>query len=147
MEILPNLIKLYIEKDIDEAESLEYINIFKLLKYNCFISRECLYPIYEYFSHLFYSITDENIQNLVKFNKVFKLWKIFYKFYYKENKINNISASSFCFIGGSLKVNLTEEASLSDSIINIKINFLNFLPINHNLILFKTEGEEPIQIS
>ena len=143
LNILPNLIKLYIETDIDESESLKYINIFKILKYNCFISRECLYPIYEYFSHLFYNnITEENIHNLVKFNKVFKLWKIFYKFYNKEKIINNISPSSFCFIGGSLKVHLTKEASLSISIITIIINFLNFLPINHNLILFKTEGEE-----
>ena len=145
LEILPNLIKLYIEKDIDETETLEYIDIFKLLKYNCFISRECLYPIYEYFSHLFYNKTeDENIQKIEKFNKVFKLWKIFYKFYYKENKISNISPSSFCFIGGSLNVDLLGGASLNDSIIVIKINFLSFLSINNNLILFKTkENDSP----
>ena len=142
LDILPKLIKLFIETDIDESETLEYIDIFKLLKYNCFISRECLYPIYEYFSHLFYDKAEENIQNMLKFNKVFKLWKIFYKFYYKENKINNISPSSFCFIGGSLKVHLPEEASLTNSIMIIKINFLNFLPNNDELILFKIEGEE-----
>ena len=142
LDILPKLIKLYIEKDIDESETLEYIDIFKLLKYNCFVSRECLYPIYEYFSHLFYDIEGENIQNMVKFNKVFKLWKIFYKFYYKENKNYNISPSSFCFIGGSLKVYLPEGASLANSIMIIKINFLNFLPNNDKLILFKIEEKE-----
>ena len=146
LDILPKLIKLYIEKDIDESETLEYIDIFKLLKYNCFVSRECLYPIYEYFSHLFYDIEGENIQNIVKFNKVFKLWKIFYKFYYKENKNYNISPSSICFIGGSLKVYLPEGASLANSIMIIKINFLNILPNNDELILFKIEGEESYSI-
>ena len=146
LEILPKLIKLYIEKDIDESETFKYIDIFKLLKYNCFISRECLYPIYEYFSHLFYDNEEENIKNMVKFNKVFKLWKIFYKFYYKKNKINNISSSSFCFIGGSLKVHLPEGILLTNSIMEIKINFLHFLPNNDELILFKAEDKESFLI-
>ena len=150
LEVLPKLIKFYIDNKIDESESLEYIKIFKLLKFNCFISRENLYPIYEYFSSLFdYKNDNEennnnNNQNINKFNKVFKLWKIFYKFEPKKNMI--ISQSSFCFIGGALKVDLTKEALLDDFTIIIKINFLKFLDINNNLILMRTEGENPFKL-
>ena len=146
LQVLPNLIKLYINNNIDEKESLKYINIFKLLKFNCFISRENLYPIYEYFSSLFdhKNNNEENELNLDKFNKVFKLWKIFYKFDHKENMI--ISPSSFCFIGGCLKVNLTDEVSLDNYSLLIKIDFLKFLNINNNLILMKTEGENSFKL-
>ena len=41
------LLKKYIESNLDENNELKYIDIFTLLKYNSFISRECLYPIYE----------------------------------------------------------------------------------------------------
>ena len=146
LQVLPNLIKLYIDNKIDESENLEYVNIFKLLKFNCFISRENLYPIYEYFSSLFdnKNNNEENELNLDKFNKVFKLWKIFYKFDHKENMM--LSSSSFCFIGGSLKVNLSEEVLLDNNAILIKINFLKFLNISNNLILMRTEGENPFKL-
>ena len=53
LDLCPNLIKLYIDSKIDEEKVLEYIDIFKLLKINSFISREYFYPIYEYFSNIY----------------------------------------------------------------------------------------------
>ena len=83
LEILPNLIKSYIKSDLDEeGEDLKYNEVFKLLKFNSFISRENLFPIYEYFSDIFFEMNtiEENDKKLQKFNKVFELWKIFYTF-------------------------------------------------------------------
>ena len=54
LELCPILIKSYISSNLDEDKDLKYIEIFKLLKINSFISRENLLPIYEYFSDLFY---------------------------------------------------------------------------------------------
>ena len=54
LELSPILIKSYISSNLDEDKDLKYIEIFKLLKINSFISRENLLPIYEYFSDLFY---------------------------------------------------------------------------------------------
>ena len=56
LELCPILIKSYIESDLDEEKGeneLKYVKIFELLKYNSFISREYLYPIYEYLGHIF----------------------------------------------------------------------------------------------
>ena len=57
LDLCPILIKEYIESDLDEDggnSELKYIEIFELLKYNTFISREYLYPIYDYFGNLYY---------------------------------------------------------------------------------------------
>ena len=53
LDICPTLIKSYIESNLDEEGEMKYIEIFNLLKINSFISREYLYPIYEFFSDLF----------------------------------------------------------------------------------------------
>ena len=81
LDLCPNLIKLYIDSKVDEEKVLEYIDIFKLLKLNSFINREYLYPIYEYFSDIYYDMNNiiENDTRLKKFNKVFELWKQYYR--------------------------------------------------------------------
>jgi len=140
------LIKSYIKNDIDEGTETKNINIFKKLKLNSFISRECLYPIYEYFSDLFYRLDDieEDDKNLKKMNKVFELWKIFYNFSVEPIKAKDLSSSSFCFIGGGLKVKFTKEIRLDNKPITIKIKFLNniIFKINKNLIFIRIEDEE-----
>ena len=40
LDICPILIKSYIESDLDEEKEFQYIDIFKLLKINSFISKE-----------------------------------------------------------------------------------------------------------
>ena len=112
LDLCPILIKLYIDNDLDEGKDLQYIEVFKLLKINSFISKENLYPIYEYFSDIHYDINKfeeiseilkesnkEEIEDklkklkkqiddkLKKFNKVFELWKIFYDFNINENEL------------------------------------------------------------
>ena len=50
LDLCPILIKSYIDSELDEEQGnneLKYIEIFDLLKYNSFISREYLYQIYE----------------------------------------------------------------------------------------------------
>ena len=148
LDICPILVKSYIESDLDEDDS-DYENnkIFKLLKINSFISREYLFPIYEYFSDIYYNIKkiEENEPKIKKFNKVFELWKIFYDF--DEKDIKDINSSSYCFIGGSLKVNLSEEISLENYSFTIRINFLKiYFNINENSFIFKTEDKIPFKI-
>ena len=51
----PNIIKLYIESNLDEKQTQEtqYYEVFKNLKKYYFINRNYLNPIYEYFSDIF----------------------------------------------------------------------------------------------
>ena len=139
LDLCPILIKEYIDSNLDEENNLEYIEIFKLLKINSFISREYLYPIYEYFTDIFYFVKDigEKDINFKKFNKVFELWKIFYNFNSDEN-IKEFNMSSYCFIGGSLTIRSTETFSLIDYNLTIEITLSknNYLDFNKNLILF-----------
>jgi len=145
LNICPILIESYIKNDVDEGNETENLEIFKLLKINSFISREYLYPIYEYYSDLFYRINDieENDKNFKKMNKVFELWKILYDFS-EPFKIKDFNSSSYCFIGGGLKVKFAKEVSLDNKPIIIIIEFLNniVLKINENLIFFRKEDEE-----
>ena len=151
LNLCPNLIKSYIESDLDEEKGeheFKYIKIFELLKYNSFISREYLYPIYDYFSHLYYlmnSITETD-PRLNKFNKMIELWNIFYTFnpendpqieYYEnqEKKIKTKSMkkniSTFCFLGSGIKFEFNEKISFDDCLI-IEIFFTkkNFIELN-----------------
>ena len=68
LNLCPTLIKSYIDSNLDEEKNLKYFGIFKLLKINTFISREYLYPIYEYFSDIYYNINKikENDDKLKK---------------------------------------------------------------------------------
>ena len=145
LKICPSLIESYIKYEIDEGSETENLEIFKLLKINSFISREYLYPIYEYFSDLFYRVNDikENDKNLNKLNKVFELWKILYDFR-EPIKIKDFNSSSYCFIGGGLKVEFAKEILLDNKPIIIIIEFLNniIFKINENMILFRNEDEE-----
>ena len=127
LDLCPDLIKSYINCDLDEGVNLEYIKIFQLLKINSFISREYLFPIYEYFTDIFYDMDkiENNDIRLKKFNKVFELWKIFYDFNINENELKEINTSSYCFIKGGLKVNLSKEINVKEYSFQIKINLLN----------------------
>ena len=139
---IPNLIKLYIESDLDEVEEKEeYYKIFEELKKHVFINRNCLSPIYEYFSDILYNI--KNIQKIdKKFLKVHRLWKIFYNNNIKENKEH----SSFCFNGGYLKLvplNKYFENYLKD---NEDEKYILTISINFNKYLIKEEINECLKI-
>ena len=151
LEICPILIKSYIQSDIDEDKDFKYLHIFKLLKINSFMSREYLYPIYEYFSDLLYVINDieENDKKLKKFNKIFELWKIFYDFELDISQLEYFNTSSYCFIGGGLKVNLPKEIDLKNNSFTIKINLFNNISsvLNKNLILFRVENDSTFDLN
>ena len=140
LDIYPLLIKSYINSNLDEEKDLKFVEIFKLLKLNSFISRENLLLIYEYFSDLFYDMNNINEGDirLKKFNKVFELWKIFYDFDINENELKYFNVSSYCFIGGGIECQLINELkSLNDSKLIITIDILNFYDCNKNLIIFE----------
>ena len=152
LEICPILIKSYIEINLDVENNNKFLELFKLLKINSFISREYLYPIYEYFSDLLYLIKDieENDEKLKKINRVFELWKIFYDFEIDKNNLKYFNSSSFCSIGGSLKVSLYNEIKLNNDIpFTIKIYLLDKISskLNEKLILFRTENNNDIKFS
>ena len=141
LDICPTLIKLYIDSEIDEENELQYIKIFHLLKINSFISKEYLYPIYEYFSDIYYDMNniEESNSRMKKFNKVFELWKIFYDFDINKNELKDFNLSSFCFIGGGLEVNLSKNLNLDTCSLNIEINCFNNtnFALNEDLIFFE----------
>ena len=141
LDLCPTIIKAYIDSDIDEDKDLAYIEIFKLLKINSFISREYFYPIYEYFSDIYYDMNNiiENDTRLKKFNKVFELWRIFYDFDINKKELKEFHSSSYCFIGGGLNVNLDKEINLAVNTFSIKISLSNYIldKLNDNSILFK----------
>ena len=159
LDIVPNLIKAYIESDLDDTINIKeknissiidqsiYLKVFEKLKNNCFISKEILFPIYDYFKKL-YDIGNESNKlktedELVikKFNKVVGLFEIFY-----EQKINKDSSSSICFIGGSIYVEFNIEFYLSNIYtidIDIKIlnsDYIQYLNDDLNLIKINDGG-------
>jgi hypothetical protein len=147
LDIFPNLIKSYINSDLDEGKELKYIKIFNLLKINSFINRENLYPIYEYFSDIYYDmkIIKDGDERLTKFNKVFELWKIFYDFDIRSEEIKDFNKSSICLLGAGLQVKSINEINFNNDLtLKITINFLDFLKFyknNNNLILLSIDDK------
>ena len=145
LENIPqNLVKAYIESDLDNINTTEegtqnekgritfckmpddeslYQKLFKKLKYNCFIHKQVIANIYEYFSDLYHKkneIKDDD-KILKKLNKMINLFKIFY-----ENEENK-NISSICSLGGILKLGFNKEIDLSKEIkLSLKINILTF---------------------
>ena len=157
LDIFPNLVKAYIESNLDDEISIKkqnndlginsfYLKIFEKLKYNCFISKTALFPIYDYFKILYDIVV--NSKDLKEkdtiFNKFHKLTKLFEIFYEKDEK--NKNASSFCLIGGSLNIVFNQDFQLLDgNKIIIKINFLDCDYIdylNDNSFFMKINEEE-----
>ena len=140
INVCENLVKAYIESNIDDEEDIQrlsalpdndfqdtesfYQKVFKKLKNNCFINKEIMISIYDYFSelyHKFSNIKDDDIL-FKKFDKMIKLFKIFYE---KNNNKENENKSSFCLLGANLKIIFDDDIILSkDKKINIKINIL-----------------------
>ena len=157
INIIPNLVKAYIESDLDDSiyingkkisidESI-YLKIFEKLKGNCFIGKEILFPLYDYFKNL-YDITADsnNLQKedhslLKKFYKAIKLFEILY-----EKKVSNSCSSSLCFIGGNIYIEFNNEFWLSNIYtIDIELNILNgdyikYLKDDLNIIKINEKG-------
>ena len=160
LDIFPNLVKAYIESDLDDFNNIKdneiynisesvYLKTFEKLKNNCFISKEALFPIYDYFKYLYDILVEskelkkENDIFLNKFNKITKLFKIFYE---SNNIKKEINFSSYCFIGGSICLEFNEEFDISKIFpIEIKINILNsnyISNLNDESCLIKINDEE-----
>ena len=158
LDIFPNLIKAYIESDLDDFNNVEnnkiytisesiYLKTFEHLKNNCFISKEALFPIYDYFKYL-YDMESKELKKedevfLKKFKKMVKLFEIFYE---SNNLKKENNLSSYCFIGGSICLEFNEEFDILKIFpIEIKINILNsdyLYNINDESFLIKINDEE-----
>ena len=157
INIIPNLVKAYIESDLDDSiyinekkisidESI-YLKIFEKLKGNCFIGKEILLPLYDYFKNLYdLTVDSNNLQKeghylLKKFYKVIKLFEILY-----EKKVSNRCSSSLCFIGGNIYIEFNNEFWLSNIYtIDIELNILNsdyikYLKDDLNIIKINEKG-------
>jgi hypothetical protein len=84
---------------------------------------------------------NENSIKLKKFDKVFELMKIFYDLDINKEELKEINSSSFCFLGGGLKVKFAKNISLKDCQFQIRINLLskNYFTYSKNFILFRTD--------
>ena len=169
LDLCPILIKEYIESDLDEEEGnseLKYIEIFEILKYNTFISREYLYPIYDYFGNLYYlmSVLEESDKRLKKFKKVLELWNIIYTFepenfpqieiYNKKDKKIDISSaknniSSFCLLGTGLQLEFNEKIVHEYYVrINICLNKNFIIDLNKDIVILNIKNEKnPIKFT
>jgi len=169
LDLCPILIKEYIESDLDEEggnSELKYIEIFELLKYNSFISREYLYPIYDYFGHLYYliNILEESDKRLKKFKKVLELWNIIYTFepekypeieiYNKKNKKMDLGScqnnlSSFCFLGTGLEFEFNEKIFHKYYIrMEIIFNKNLIIELNNDIVILNIKDEKnPIKLT
>ena len=162
LDIVPNLVKAYIDSDLDkviiteERESINEKNIisesndsfyqkfFKKLKYNCFINKEVLKPIYDYFSSLYdeaHEIKEFDHKLLQKFFKMINLFKIFYE----KDRVKN--ESSICSIGGNFKIdfNNNKKIRLCEGYqISITINILKYYldDLNKNFNILKVGNTE-----
>ena len=84
--IAHNLIKAYIESNLDEAEegAFLYYEVFERLKEASYIRREYLIPIYEYFSEILHTLKKQREgfkdqdAKFLKFYKVYRIWKLLY---------------------------------------------------------------------
>jgi len=141
INICENLVKAYIESNLDDEEDDQslsslnengfqdtlsfYQNVFKKLKNNCFINKEIMISIYEYFSELYHNFSEIKDDDILfkKLDKMIKLFKIFYE---KNDNKEKENKSSICLLGANLKIIFDESIILSDDCkINIKINILN----------------------
>ena len=169
LDLCPLLLKEYIESDLDEEEGnteLKYIETFELLKYNTFISRENLCPIYDYFGRLYYLMNTlvESDKKLKKFKKVLELWNIIYTFEpekypqieifnKKEKKIDINSSqnntSSFCFLGTGLEFEFNENIfSKYYTRVEIFVNNNIFTELNNDAIILNVKNEKnPIKLT
>ena len=161
LDIVENLVKAYIESDLDtiniteEGETISekkisldqndsfYQKVFQKIKYNCFINKEVLRPIYEYFSNLYdkvHEIKEIDHKLLQKILKMMKLFKIFYE---KDKRKNE---PSICSIGGNLKIDFNnKKINLYNGYqISIIVNILNYYldNLNKNLYLIKINDAE-----
>ena len=152
IDICPNLIKAYIESDLDDinfeneiipsiSEST-YIKTIIQLKNNFFINKKVLFPIYNYFSDLYDIVINlnENEEDIIfkKLNKVIKLFEIFYN----KKEIQHKNGSTICFIGGKIDIIFGSQINLLNSKIFININILNcdFIQfLNNKKYLIKIE--------
>ena len=167
LNILPNLVQAYIDSDLDdpniknnknktsinESNESYYLKIFQKLKNNCFINRENLIPIYDYFKNIYDIITKkiELKENDVIFKKLNKILNLFEIFYDIETDVKQKNLSSFCFLGcGAIDISFNAIVKISEiNEISIKIKFVNnefieylndksyFLKINEDTVKYK----------
>ena len=151
--VIPQLLKVYIESNLDDDKGIEkqYYLIFEELKKIIFINRSCLIPIYEYFSDIFYNINNIDEKKLLKFSKVHKLWKIFYK----KNRENDNKFSTIIFNKGKMRLKQNYEVEKPENIkgkgnkteIAIHIAFNSQIDIEKNSeskIISIIEGQDKI---
>ena len=157
LDICKNLIKAYIESDLDDINEeknnlnefeFKYLKTIEKIKNNCFISKEIIYLIYDYFSDIYDIIIKyKEINNFIIFKKLNKMIKLLEIFYEKNIKKKNIS--SFCFIGGTLSISFNNDINLSqESQITITINILNdnyIYFLNDKLNLVKINDDKEIK--
>ena len=95
------------------------------MKYNCFIHKQVIINIYEYFSDLYHKVNeikDKDKDNITK--RLYKMMNLFKIFYVNEENENK---SSICSLGGNMKIVFNEKIILSKGYkLSLEINVLNF---------------------
>ena len=124
-----DLIEIYINTD-NKIQKEIWEKIFIKLIDNSFFERECLIPIYSYFTELYSNagnISKSIDKEMSKFKKVIDLWKWIYLNCQNKIKTNTLF-SSFCFLGSGLDILLPLQFP-NELCLNIRINFIteNFL--------------------
>ena len=121
-----DLIDIYINTKENNIKKEIWEKLFLNLIENSFINRECLLPIYSYFTELYSDVDNicESDDKIYKFKKVVDLWKFIYLNIQDKTKEEINSISSFCFLGSGLEFTLPKEFP-ENICLNIKIHFIN----------------------
>ena len=136
-----DIIDTYINNDFKDKENFEKLLI-KLIE-NSFFNKECLIPIYSYFTELYSEAEtiSESDDKINKFQKITDLWKLIYINCLNKSKPFS-SVSSFCLLGTGFEIKLTKELP-DDIYLRIRLNFIKqdlFTHVKNEDLLSYTGG-------
>ena len=136
-----DIIDTYINNDFKDKENFE--KLLKKLIENSFFNKECLIPIYSYFTELYSEAEtiSESDDKINKFQKITDLWKLIYINCLNKSKSFS-SVSSFCLLGTGFEIKLTKELP-DDIYLRIRLNFIKqdlFTHVKNEDLLSYTGG-------
>ena len=138
-----NLVKFYIESNLDETEDkgFLYYEVFKKLKLSFYMQRAYLIPIYEYFSEILQTLKKHGEEfktqdsKFLKFHKVYRIWKLFYGESLKSQKIILQAKKRLQNIKHSMNVNVLFKSSKNRNDLNRNVKWLQIKDYNNKIQL------------
>ena len=138
-----DIIDTYININNDFKDKENFEKLLKKLIENSFFNKECLIPIYSYFTELYSEAEtiSESDDKINIFQKITDLWELIYINCLNKSKSPS-SVSSFCLLGTGFEIKLTKELP-DDIYLRIRLNFIKedlFTHVKNEDLLSYTGG-------